>query len=244
MPYCPKCGIQIEANRQNCPLCSFPVPEIEEFKENPQQRERYLLNHYRMKQAENRRRWKEVRVFVYMGISLSLVVLSLIFGVQDFYFSGELTWSRYVITSNLAAVVSLFFFLKFIPAFLPNFLGLGFTAGGFLYLTDRYNGEMDWFWDFGLVICINAMVWIFFLRLIIRHSRRRGLNIPAYGFFAVALACFSLEVIQNFYQGEIFSLTWSIPVITTLFPVGGLLLFLHLLLSSEIREKISRKIHL
>lgn len=244
MPYCPKCGVQVETQRPTCPLCSFPIPNVEEPKENPIQRDKHLLNRYRMKQAENRRRWKEARVFVYMGIAFSLVVLSLIFGVLDFYFSGKLTWSRYAITSNLTALVSLFFILRFIPAFLPNFLGVGTTVGGFLYLIDRNNGTIDWFWDLGLVICINIMAWLLILRLVIRHTHRRGLNIPAYSLVAIALACISLEIIRDLYQDVNLHLTWSIPVITTLVPMAGILLFLHLLISPRVREKFIRKFHL
>jgi len=179
-----------------------------------------------------------------MGTVISLLILSFIFGVQDFYFNGELTWSTYAITSNMAAVVSLFFLLRIIPSFLPNFLGLGFTAGGFLYLLDRNDGIIDWFWDFGLVICVNTMIWSLILRQILRHSRRRGFNIPAYTLFAAALASLSLEVIGNIYRGEIFHLTWSLPVISTLVPLGGLLLSIHMLLSPRIQEKLIRKFHL
>ena len=108
MPYCPKCGVQVKKNRPSCPLCSFPIPNVEEPEENSIQREKHLLNRYRIKQAENRRRWKEARVFVYMGIAFSLIVLSLIFGIQDYYFSGALGWSQYVIVSNLAVIHSPF----------------------------------------------------------------------------------------------------------------------------------------
>lgn len=244
MPYCPKCGVQVETHRPTCPLCSFPIPNVEEPKEDPIQRDRHTLNRYRMKQAENRRRWKEARVFVYMGTAFSLVILSLIFGIQDYYFSGVLGWSRYVIASNLAVVVFLFFLLRFIPGFFPNFIGLGITTGGFLYILDSLNGKIDWFWNLGLVICINTMIWLFILRLMIRHTRRRGLNIPAYSLAAGALACISLELIRDLYQGVNIHLTWSIPVITTLVPLAGILLFLHLLISPRIRVKVRRKFHL
>lgn len=244
MPYCPKCGVQVENQRSTCPLCSFPIPNVEEPKKNVTEREGYLLNRYRLKQAENRRRWKEARVFVYMGITFSLVVLSLIFGILDYHFSGILSWSKYVISSNLAVVILLFFLLKIIPGFLPNFLGLGITTGSFLYILDSLNGTIGWFWDLGLVICINTMIWLFILRMLIRHTHRRGLNIPAYSLIAGTLACISLELIRDLYQGADLHLTWSIPVVTTLVPLAGILLFLHLLISPRIREKFMRKFHL
>ncbi len=244
MPYCPKCGVQVEEQRSMCPLCSFPIPNVEETGKNDIQREGHLLNRYRIKQAENRRRWKEARIFVYMGITFSLMVLSIIFGILDYNFSGMLSWSKYVITSNLAVVFLLFFLLRFIQSFLPNFLGLGITSGGFLYILDSLDGTVGWFWDLGLVICINTMIWLFILRIIIRRTRRRGLNIPAYSLAAIALACISLEMIRDLYQGVNLHLTWSIPVITTLVPLAGSLLFLHILISPRIRERFIRKFHL
>lgn len=30
MPYCPKCGVEVDNGVENCPLCSFPVPYIDE----------------------------------------------------------------------------------------------------------------------------------------------------------------------------------------------------------------------
>ncbi len=244
MPYCPRCGVQVEADRKFCPLCSFPIPDVGESGEEPGKRDNYLLNRYRIKQAENKKRWKEARVFVYMGTTFSLIVLSLIFGIQDYYFSGELSWSRYAIISNLAVVTGIFFLFRFIPFFLFNFLGLGLTAGGFLYALDSFNGKINWFWDFGLVICLNTMVWSLVLRLILHHTRRRGLNIPAYSLFAAALACISLELIRDLYHGVNLHLIWSIPVITVIVPLGGLLFFLHLLISPRIRDKLIRKFHL
>lgn len=244
MPYCPKCGVQVETRHTNCPLCSFPIPNIEESEENAIKRDQHLLNRYKIKQADNRKRWKEARVFVYMGIAFSLVVLSVIFGIQDYYFSGALGWSQYVIASNLAVVVFLFFLLRFIPGFLPNFIGLGITTGGFLYILDGIDGTIGWFWNLGLVICINTMIWLFILRLIIRHTHRRGLNIPAYTLGAGALASISLEIIRDLYHGVSLHLTWSIPVIITLVPLAGFLFFLHLLISPRIREKFMRKFHL
>lgn len=244
MPYCPKCGIEVEYNRKKCPLCSFPIPDIKELKENQKKREEHLLNRYRLKQAENRRRWKEARIFVYIGIAFSMMVLSLSFGILDYHFSGMLSWSQYVITSNLAVIVFLFFLLRFIRGFFLNFLGLGISTGVFLYILDILNGTIGWFWDMGLVICLNTMIWLFILRLIIRHTRRRGLNIPAFSLIAVALACISLELIRDLYQGNGLHLTWSIPVISSIIPIAIGLLFLHLLISPRIREKIIRKFHL
>ena len=69
MSYCPKCGVQVENQRQTCPLCSFPIPNIEDPQKNNIEREEYLLNRYRIKKEENRRRWKEAKIFVYMGIA-------------------------------------------------------------------------------------------------------------------------------------------------------------------------------
>lgn len=244
MPYCPRCGVEVEYKRKKCPLCSMSIPEIQENIENTESREKHLLNRYLIKRRENRKRWREARYFVYTGISIALIVLSFIFGIQDYYFSGNLSWSKYVIIGNMTVLVSLFFLLRFIPFFIPNFLGLGFTTAGLLYILDSINGEIDWFWNLGLVICINTLFWSLILRHIIRHTRRRGLNIPAYTLFAAALASLSLQIIGNLYNGESINLTWSIPVITSLIPIGGLLLFIHMLLSKGLREKLKRKFHL
>jgi len=243
MSYCPKCGVQVENHRQTCPLCSFPIPNIEDQRKNNIEREEYLLNRYHLKKTENRRRWKEAKIFVYMGIVFSLIVLSLSFGFIDYHFSGMLSWSLYVITSNMAVVVFLFFLLRFIQGFLPNFLGLGIATLGFLYILDNINGTIGWFWNLGLVISLNTMIWLFILRLIIRHTRRRGLNIPAYTLCAGALACISLEIIRDLYHGVNLHLTWSIPIITSTIPIAGVLLFLHILISPRTREKIIRKFH-
>lgn len=244
MPYCPKCGVQVENQCRTCPLCSFPIPNVEEQNRNHIERDKHLLNRYHLKRAENRRRWKEARIFVYMGIVFSLVILSFSFGILDYHFSGMLSWSQYVITSNLAVIVFLFFLLRFIRGFLPNFLGLGIATGVFLYILDSLNGTIGWFWDLGLVICLNTMIWLYILRMIIRHTRRRGLNIPAYTLIAGTLACISLELIRDLYYRVGLHLTWSIPVITTLAPLSGILLFFHLIISPRIREKFIRRFHL
>lgn len=244
MPYCPRCGVQVDVNRKNCPLCSFPIPEVKPLEDDSNyNREEHLQNLYRIKKEENRRRWREARVFVYAGISFSLLIVSLMFGIQDFYFSGDLSWSRYAILSNITVIILLFFILRFIPYFLPNFAGIWITTGIFLFSLDYLNGDITWFFDPGLIIYLNTMIWILLLRVIIRRSRR-GINIPAYIFIASGLGCLSLEIVHSFYTNIPINLSWSIPVATTSIPIGIILLFLHFLLSPKFRDIISRKFHL
>lgn len=40
MAYCPKCGVEVDNNVKNCPLCDFPIPDIGE---EPKGEKRYPL---------------------------------------------------------------------------------------------------------------------------------------------------------------------------------------------------------
>ncbi|MDC7126549.1 MAG: hypothetical protein PQJ46_13340 [Spirochaetales bacterium] len=243
MAYCPKCGVELDNNIRNCPLCSFPIPYIGDSESEELPRDSRLLNRYNMKQLERRRRFNDAKPFVFAGILIVLIIISITFGFIDFYFYGGLTWSRYVIAANLLTAVVLFFSSGIIQSFSICFLGISLTALGFLYSIDSFDGSISWFLSPGLIICFNVIIWTLILRRIIIHSRRRGLNIPAYWMFALSFACVSIDVIQNFSVNHVVNISWSFTVLITLMPLGIILILLNLIISPSGKKKVKKIFH-
>ncbi len=244
MPYCPKCGVELDSQIKNCPLCSFPIPDTGSPDSESGSRYSFLLNRHNLKKAEQKKKWMEAKPFVFISLLLTLIVLSAVFGILDIHFFKGFTWSRYVIAINAAVVLIMFFLMRLIPSISFNFIGIGMTVMIFLYLIDSFSDNVNWFWTLGLIICFNTMFWTLILRKAILHSKRKGLNIVSYILFSISIACFSIDLFYNFAVSTLIKLSWSIPVISVAVPLAILFILLHLLLSPVVKEKLKRKFHI
>ena len=244
MPYCPKCGVELDLKIKNCPLCTFPIPDIGSPESESVSRNSFLLNRHHLQKAERKKRWMEARPFVFITVLLTLSVLSAVFGTLDLYFFYGFTWSRYVIAINAAVVLIMFFLMRLIPSVTFNFIGIGFTVIVFLYLIDSFSDNVSWFWTLGLIISFNSIFWTIVLRKMILLSKRRGLNIVSYFLFALSIGSFSVDIFYNFTVTQLMKISWSIPVISISVPLGILFILLHFLLSPAVKEKLKRKFHI
>ncbi len=244
MPYCPRCGVELDSYIKQCPLCSFPIPDVGAPEQEQQSKDLFLLNRYNLNKAERRRRWLEAKPFIFTAVLFTLVFLSIVSGFLDLYFFNKFSWSRYVIAVNITAAAVLFFLMGIIRSFIFNLLGTSLAITGFLYLIDSFNNEITWFWNLGLIICFNFILWTLILRIIIIHSRRKGLNIASYSIFSVSFACLSIDLVNNLMIDQAVRLSWAVAVISALVPVGVLLLLLHVLLSPAVKNRLKRKFHI
>lgn len=221
--YCSTCGVELEDNIQDCPLCGEPV--VSNVSANDAGRSSSAKFHEslfvpkKMSQPQKQFTWEIVSLTLLSGAIATFVV--------DFILNNSITWSEYPIAISLSifCYVSLFAFSG--QTTLTKITG-GFVLSSIcLVLLDAFTGAMNWSVGLGipLLFISNLVVMIFIT--VIRRSRYKGINLIAYGFVGSALICISIEGILSVFKKGHFNFLWSIIVSACIVPIVVVLLFVH-----------------
>jgi hypothetical protein len=222
MPYCSRCGVEVETRAETCPLCGTPIQRLGE------------------PQAENLRYpevaanpGRQVRYLVWMISTVTLLSAALALVALDQVFSHRLSWSLYPLTG--AGVLWLFITLVVIFARRPIFVVAGQAAAtaGFLVFIDLFDGRLDWFVPIalpivGVVTGASVLVW-----LVARLSRRAPAMITAAVLFGCGAGSAALDLLISAHLGAA-HMSWSFIVLGAVVPPMVFLLYFHLRLGRRI----------
>ncbi|SHK02639.1 DUF6320 domain-containing protein [Paramaledivibacter caminithermalis] len=236
MPYCSKCGVEVDYNIKKCPLCDFPIPPIEP-EEKEEDRFPSPQNSYPNKVKKRKR-----RAFIIISVILLTTIELMLF--QNFSIEGKLTWSKYSVVSIVASWIYLFFLFRFIPRFRISVIGISITTIIFLYILDILNGRLDWFILIGLPCTIMGALTTIIFAYLFKKSKRKGLNIVSYILMGLTLYCIVIEVFISLHIRHFVTLYWSIIVALALLPISILFLYLHYGLPEKYKIKLERKFHI
>lgn len=237
LPYCAKCGIEVDYDVRKCPICQFRIPEIEAEEE---------IDTDRFPKAENvyPKEQRELRDTIFIIISTIALTSCILMVFQNKAFSGELTWSRYSIVSVIATWGYLFIFFGYIPRFNYIVLGLSVNTLVLLLCIDSFSGDIEWFFSISAPIVLLAFTITHIIGYLYRKSHKKGLNIAAYIMIGIALFLIGIEVSLDIYFRGTIDLVWSIIVAIQLVPIALLLLYLNYRLPKKYKEKLKKKFHL
>lgn len=237
MPYCSKCGVEVDYNVGECPLCDFPIPKIE-----PEEKKE--INRFPSPQNDypNKVKKRKQRIFIIISVILLTIVELMLF--QNFSVEGKLTWSRYSAVSITASWIYLFFLFKFIPKFRISVIGISITTIILLYFLDILNGSLDWFVSIGLPCVLMSTITTLIFAYLFKKTKRKGLNIVSYILMSITLCCIVIEAFISLHTNHFIKLYWSLIVALSLFPFSVLFLYLHYGLPEKYKIKLERKFHI
>ncbi|MFW5785618.1 MAG: DUF6320 domain-containing protein [bacterium] len=234
MPYCSRCGVEVDEYTDFCPLCEAPIQRIDEHGEPhlpayPQEdRER----------PEDRSERNRIRRMIALQIVTTVLATPLVVVlVTDLLFGRHVTWSGYVV-ATLAAVWA----YTAIPLLAPRrpmlILALDLAvAAAYLVVLDLFSGALEWFVPLGLpligaVTVVAIAIWILSVR-----ARRLGANLA--GFIAVGIAgiCVITETVVEAYLERSIFLDWSLIVAVAVLPIAAFMFYVHYVLSKRIDLK-------
>jgi hypothetical protein len=111
MPYCPRCGVEVEQRLDRCPLCDTAIPK--DVREHPEEPGEYPEDVIPPKPLyrELTRRQKRV-LATSLIIFLGLFPIAITLGI-DLFQHGSVTWSYYVLVPVLGAALIAWFFFRF-----------------------------------------------------------------------------------------------------------------------------------
>lgn len=166
MAYCPKCGVEVEHDVKNCPLCDFPIPDINE--ENYLQDPKYpqAINTY----DEDHLGKKNKAFFSLTIIAISImVIIVIIWSTPGIMFcSNTLLWPSQHFCDRFFAMGYLH------PNF--NFLGAYITVVITCLSVYLISGsQANWFLSYALPITTLIYLDISLLfRFVLKHTRHKS----------------------------------------------------------------------
>ena len=236
MPYCSKCGVQVESSIKNCPLCQFPIPNIEGIDTvesnfpNPE-------NSYPLKRLAKKKRWFSILT------TLIIIIIGLNIFI-DFKYDSLLQWSKIVTVCLLTTWVYIFLFFGFINSFIINLVLFSANTLLLTVLLDYiFDNKLTWFYELSLPIILMFTVLAILFAFLFSKTKRKGINVVSYILLPASIYCIGTEAfISKYILGEIV-LYWSLIVLITALPISFLLLYLHYGIPEKYWVKLKRKFH-
>lgn len=221
MPYCSRCGVEVDGYVTECPLCKAPIQRFEDTElGEPRYPADELGAKPQMGEKMRRRTLWEVLTLLY-AIAVIVVIGS------DLRVDAAVGWSLYATASIVLAWVctTLVVFYRRRPVILSG--GVVIATIVFLAAIDLVNGRFDWFFGLGLPILAVLVLISGILALAIARTKRRGFNIVAFILLGVAAFSVAVDLLVSFFLEGKVHFTWSVVVLLTLVPLSLIFLFLH-----------------
>ncbi len=216
MAYCPECGVELEREAAECPLCRAAIgggsaPASGKVKT---QNTGMALRHLIFSAAS----------FLLLSAFLLILMLNI---TRD----GEITWSRYPLVSLAFAwlLISILLFFVKLP-WLAVLMSSGVITA-FLALLDAFGGPPAWFLPLGLPITAASCTALLLACVFVRFLS--GALLPACLMMLAAVFCMGLELIVSGYLGSP-ELAWSLVVLLGLTPTAGFLFYYHCFLRKRV----------
>jgi len=225
MPYCSRCGVEVDDGVQACPLCAAPIQKLDAASPGsvnapyPQ----HIIDpsdEYRLSKAERRRIGIELLT---LAVGLASAALFLVDLLPD----GRLGWSRYAVASVVfgwvvsVAPIMLYGRTKMALAVMAT------AVIGFLLALDGMDGGLGWSLALGVPIAIATMMASAATVAVMASRHVKGLNLLGIGALGLAAYLVALESVLRLGLGSSVRPYWSIVAALALVPVAIFLFYLH-----------------
>lgn len=219
--HCKNCGVELEDNMLNCPLCGAPVNDNSGSKVPGSNfiAEQPLFGQAKMSRPQKKFTWEIVSVILLSGAIASFIV--------DFFINKGVTWSEYTVAIGLTifSYVSLFAFWE--QRTIVEIIGGFIISSFFLILLDALTKGISWSVQLAIPLLFTANFILIILIVIIRRSKFKGVNLIAFSFIAAAMLCICTDAVLSYFKNHFFRLRWSIIVSACVIPVSVVLFFVH-----------------
>ncbi|MCF8303800.1 MAG: DUF6320 domain-containing protein [Bacteroidales bacterium] len=226
MKRCKNCGVILEENMNYCPLCGAPASEQaagneEDIRIKRRSREDKPLTDFQRLSVWQKRKlfWEISGIILLAGIVVTLII--------DYTASQTISWSKYPVMVCLVLFAHTTLISFWHTRFITFSIGSFFANAAFVFILDIFNNQITWSLALGIPLLIAIYVIVVILIFIIKHARKRGLNVIAYSFVAGGLITLFIEGFISLYAKAQLQLEWSPIVMASVLPVAALLLFIH-----------------
>ena len=238
MPYCTRCGVEVEPNKMNCPLCNTPIQPVDE--ELPDYSSKYP-SEQEIKEEKPQRTPKQTRKLVWEITSFILFIPIAITLSINLIVDHTVNWSLYPVSSIVLAWIIISVPLLFYKKVVIISIGESIPFLVYFLVIDLIdNGQLDWYLPLALPIIgaigiVSTLIAISYIKV-----KNRGLNIIAFLLFGVGIVCLLIDlIIQSYISSP--GVRWSLYVLVPTVLAGGFLLYLHyrVIKGKDLKRKIN-----
>ena len=227
MPYCPRCGVEVDASVRACPLCSTAIPVFDDLGPGEPAWPAASDRHSSSDPAKTYVAPGEWRGRVFLAIAGVFLTAALTVLTVDLWVAGAITWSRYPLIALVAA-------LAFVASNLlwrqPWKWGTAWFAisSALVASLDAADGTLTWAPGVGLpVVGLSFGLLALGAGLGLR-ARRRGYNLFALVFALVAVELVGIDSLVTAATAGSSTWGWSVVAALVLVPLSLIFLVLHL----------------
>ncbi|HKL86952.1 MAG TPA: hypothetical protein VJ861_11530 [Treponemataceae bacterium] len=228
MLFCPRCKVSLGSNTLWCPLCGeHSQDSLEAIPENQKYAPVEFANEVRNAEEREKLTPVEYRFLIFELLCVTFGIIFLVTLSSDILFHHAITWSRFTSLS-----IILLWLLTALPFALWNrpwilFSVLAPSAILCVFLWGIFAGNLSWFLPLGLPLVLLVEGLIAGAVPLIAIQKNRGLNTIAVLLIALALLCAGIDIFVRFFLYSSISLSWSLVVLLSVFPVAGFFFYLH-----------------
>lgn len=239
MPYCPKCGVEVENDVLNCPLCDFPVPDVDGSRSKGVSKYPRAVNTYMQDHLAK----KNIAFFTVLIIGISVLI---ILGIIELIYSDAHPVIGYLAVGDVAIVALVFFALGYLKIWF-NLLGAYITVIlAALAIYFLIGNESGWFFNFAFPIVTLLFLDIYIFVFVFRTTRHRNrfIFIPTnIILFAIVFSLGIDGIISYHFEGWI-HLTWSLIVAVSGGAIIVILQGLYIKLPEKTKQMLNKKLHM
>lgn len=219
MVICKNCGVELEEDMLNCPLCGEPVNGAGTAQQPATDTRQVLTYGQKMSGPQKKFTWEIVSLILLSAIAATFIV--------DFIINRDITWSEYPVSVSLIifSYISLFAFWQ--QRTIIQMAGGFILSSLFLVLLDVLTGGIYWSVKLGIPLLFTTNTIATVLITVIRTSKYKGINLVAYTLLGGAVLCICIEGVLSFFLTGLFHIEWSVIVAACTVPVVLVLVFVH-----------------
>ncbi|MBI4855802.1 MAG: hypothetical protein HY818_03550 [Acetobacterium woodii] len=238
MAYCPKCGVEVEDDVKNCPLCDFPIPDINEDRQPKDSKYPQAINTY----DEDHLGKKNKAFFSISIIAVSMVV---IIGVIYLVYPWNHVLLKYIVLADLSIFAIVFFAMGYLkPNY--NYLGAYITVVITCFCVYLISGSQTaWFLNYAFPIATLIYLDISLFRFVFKHTRHKSqfIFIPSNLILFVIILAIGIDGIISLNVLGSLHLTWSLIVAVSGFCIIILLQTIYHRIPEKTRRMLKKKMH-
>jgi len=238
MAYCPKCGVEVEDDVKCCPLCDFPIPDVDEGNYPHDAKYPQAINTY----DEDHLGKKNKAFFSLTIIAISIMV---IIGVIYLVYPWNHELLKYIALADLSIFAIVFFAMGYLqPNY--NFLGAYITVVVTCLLVFLILGsQSNWFLSYAFPIATLVYLDISLFRFVLKHTRHKSqfIFIPSNLILFVIVLAIGIDGIISINVLGSIHLTWSLIVAVSGICIIVLLQTIYHRIPEKTRRMLKNKMH-
>ncbi len=238
MAYCPKCGVEVEDDVKCCPLCDFPIPDVNDGNYPHDAKYPQAINTY----DEDHLGKKNKAFFSLTIIAISIMV---IIGVIYLVYPWNHELLKYIALADLSIFAIVFFAMGYLqPNY--NFLGAYITVVVTCLLVFLILGsQSNWFLSYAFPIATLVYLDISLFRFVLKHTRHKSqfIFIPSNLILFVIVLAIGIDGIISINVLGSIHLTWSLIVAVSGICIIVLLQTIYHRIPEKTRRMLKNKMH-